>query len=428
MITSYFYNLLASYIKYHVGKNDRLVEIDPENAIISSAFPGNRIIKTDKNSQFRFNEKPADAILIQGNLHYVKDIQLYLEHLHTLCQPHTRLIIVYYSALWRPVVKIATAIGLRKRKPEENWLGHEDMENLLVLSGFEKVQRYSRILIPFYIPLVSWFANRFLAPMPLIRHFCLVNFMVARPYPAGKIRKPSVSVIIPARNEAGNIENIIKRMPKIGTRDELVFIEGHSTDETWERILHIKKRYGKKKNILAARQDGTGKGDAVRKGFSMATGELLVILDADLTVAPEDLPKFYDAFVSGKGEFLNGSRLVYPMEGEAMRFFNMVGNKFFAAAFSYLLGHRFKDTLCGTKAISRQNYLRLSGNRFYFGEFDPFGDFDLIFGAAKLGLKITEIPVAYKKRTYGQTNISRWTHGWLLLKMLLFAFKKIRFI
>jgi glycosyltransferase involved in cell wall biosynthesis len=214
----------------------------------------------------------------------------------------------------------------------------------------------------------------------------------------------------------------------MGPSDELIIIEGNSTDNTWTKIQEVAKKHKGTFTIKIGQQDGKGKGDAVRKGFSMASKEILMILDADLTVPPEDLPKFYKAIVEGKGEYINGSRLVYPMEKKAMRFFNMIGNKFFAMAFSFVLGQRFKDTLCGTKVLTRENYIQLAKNRTYFGDFDPFGDFDLIFGSARMGLKIVEVPIAYRERTYGDTNISRWHHGVILLRMLIFAARKIKFI
>jgi glycosyltransferase involved in cell wall biosynthesis len=235
-------------------------------------------------------------------------------------------------------------------------------------------------------------------------------------------------VVVPARNEAGNIESLIERVPRMGPDDELIFVEGHSTDGTWETIRKAAEQHGKSRRILIAQQDGRGKGDAVRKGFSLATREIFMILDADLTVPPEDLPRFYRAITGGVGEFINGSRLVYPMEDRAMRFLNMLGNRFFAYAFSFVLGQRFKDTLCGTKVLSKANYESIQRHRSFFGTFDPFGDFDLIFGAARLGLKIVEVPIRYRERRYGETNISRWTHGALLLRMVLFAARKIKFV
>ncbi len=217
-------------------------------------------------------------------------------------------------------------------------------------------------------------------------------------------------------------------MPKMGPDDEIIFVEGHSKDDTWQKIQEVQQKYAAQFKMISVKQDGVGKKDAVIKGFSLATKDIFMILDADLTVSPEDLPKFYRALVSDKGEFINGSRLVYPMEKQAMRFLNMIANKFFAIAFSFVLGEKFKDTLCGTKVLRRETYQRIKSHSSYFGDFDPFGDFDLIFGAARLGLKIVEIPIFYKERKYGSTNIRRWKHGLMLLRMLMFAARKIKFL
>jgi glycosyltransferase involved in cell wall biosynthesis len=269
--------------------------------------------------------------------------------------------------------------------------------------------------------------NRWLAPLPVLNWFALVRVSVARPLMAAWSSPPSVSIVVPARNEAGNIASLVERLPRMGPADELIFVEGHSTDATWEAIQQTAARFPERR-ITCIQQSGVGKGDAVRAGFDLARCEILMILDADLTVPPEELPKFYRARVSGVGEFINGSRLVYPMEAQAMRFINMVGNKFFALAFSFVLGQPFKDTLCGTKVIDRESYRQLAANRSYFGEFDPFGDFDLLFGAQRLGLQVVELPIRYRERTYGTTNIQRWRHGWLLIQMTLFAARRVKFI
>jgi glycosyltransferase involved in cell wall biosynthesis len=238
---------------------------------------------------------------------------------------------------------------------------------------------------------------------------------------------PSVSVIVPARNEAGNIEDILTRVPELGSQTELIFVEGQSNDSTYDTIKQLIAKFDDKKCKLF-QQTGTGKGDAVRMGFDRAQGDILMILDADMTVPPEDLSRFYDAIVGGRGEFINGVRLVYPLEDQAMRFFNILGNKFFSLAFSWLLGQPIKDSLCGTKVLWKSDYEMIAKNRDYFDNFDPFGDFDLLFGAAKLNHKIVEMPIRYRSRTYGDTNIDRWRHGWLLLKMVVFAARRIKFI
>ncbi|KGM55119.1 glycosyl transferase [Lysobacter daejeonensis GH1-9] len=424
---NYFYRLLSTYLRLYARPSDRVIEVDAVSGELQEILGSTESVSS---AQLRDagGGSTADYVILNGNLHYEADIQGYLAGIRTSLREDTRLLVVTYSALWRPFIQLATMLGLRRKTLESNWLADADIANFLRLTDFELVRRDSRVLLPMYIPLLSSVVNRYLAPLPGLRALALVNVYVARPARVERTTsRPSVSVVVAARNEAGNIDNIVRRVKNMGPDDELIFIEGGSSDDTWDRIVQAQKD-NPHRNIVIGKQDGKGKGDAVRKGFAMASKDILMILDADLTVPPEDLPKFYDALVSGKAEFINGSRLVYPMEKEAMRFLNMLGNKFFAAAFSFVLGQRFKDTLCGTKVLTRENYQRLARNRSYFGEFDPFGDFDLIFGASRMGLKVIEVPITYRERTYGETNISRWRHGALLLVMLVFASRKLKFI
>jgi hypothetical protein len=424
-VKAYLYQLLARYIGLFARGDDRIVNLDPVTVDLEAALPN---MQPASLADAETLLSQADVVVLNGNLHYERDIQDYLEQLHASVGASCRVVVIYYSALWRPMLSLANLLGWRRKTPELNWLAPSDVQNLLRLTNFESIRVEQKVLIPIYIPLISGFVNRFIAPLPGFNLLCLANVLVARPLQKPPLARPSVSIIVPARNEAGNIEAIVQRVPALGPDDELVFVEGGSTDDTWERIQDVIARYGASRRIIAARQDGRGKGDAVRKGFALARNEVLMILDADITVPPEDLPKFYRALVEGKGEFINGSRLVYPMERRAMRFLNLVGNKFFAAAFSFVLAQPLKDTLCGTKVITRRNYERLAANRSYFGEFDPFGDFDLLFGSARMGLKIVEVPILYRERTYGQTNISRWSHGALLIAMLVFGARRLKFV
>jgi len=372
-----------------------------------------------------------DVIIISNLIGYLSDVQEVFEGLHKVCHPQTRIIVNYHNFLWEPILNLSEKLGLKYRIPYLNWFTIQDVKNLLYLSGFDVYRNTKRMLIPANIPIISFIFNKYLAKLPIFRAFCLNFYTFAKPENRISVEEYSkkyvTSIVIPARNESGNIENAILRLPKFGKDLEIIFIEGNSTDDTWETIQKIAEKYKDTHNIKIGQQEGKGKGDAVRKGFGMATGDILMILDADLTVPPEDLPKFYDAIASGRGDFINGSRLVYSMEKNAMRFLNLLGNKFFSWAFSWLLERPFKDTLCGTKVLFREDYIRLINNRKFFGDFDPFGDFDLIFGAYKLNLKIVEMPIRYRERTYGETNISRFKHGWILLKMCFFAARKIKF-
>lgn len=393
---------------------------------------------TERHPELRFIEADAhdvpldetfDFIILSDLVNDLWDLQAVLRQAARLSSPRTRLIINTYSRVWQPVLGLARRLRLAVPELPQNWFVLEDLINLLNLGDFEVVRKWTEVVLPAPIPLVSSFCNRYLARLWPFKHLAMSNFLVARPL-ARELEptpEPVVSVIVPARNEAGNMTHILDRIPEMGGGTEVVFVEGHSRDDTYAAIERTIAAHPERRCQLL-RQTGVGKGDAVRLGFEKARGEVLMILDADLTMPPEDLPRFYDALRSGKGEFINGVRLVYPMEGQAMRFFNLLGNKFFSAAFSWLLGQSIKDTLCGTKVLWKTDYDLIAANRSHFGDFDPFGDFDLLFGAAHLNLKLADLPIRYRDRTYGATNIHRWRHGWLLLQMVAFAARRIKFI
>lgn len=405
----YYRQDVKALIKWLVPKSTNAIEIDDINKLLPKY------------------DKKIDYILLPNTLSISDNIQDLIKTLKKFVYEDTKVVVIYFNFFWKPILDLAEKLGWKDKSAREpNWLTEADIDNFFYLEGFEKVKSGKRFLIPFSIPYFSDFLNKFLAPLPLINGLCLTNWVIYRPNQ--KPRDFSVSIIIPARNEEGNMRGIFRKIPKFSKNTEIIFVEGHSTDNTYKVIQNEIKKYKGPFKASLYKQKGKGKGDAVRLGFSKAENELLMVLDADLTVDPKELPKFYYAACQGQGDLINGSRLVYPMEKQAMRALNYLGNKFFSWAFTYLLGQKIKDTLCGTKVILKKNYEKIAKNRHIFGDFDPFGDFDLIFGASKLNLKILEIPVRYKERTYGKTNISRFTHGWLLLKMVYFAAKNLKFV
>ncbi|HZL60282.1 MAG TPA: glycosyltransferase [Stellaceae bacterium] len=370
---------------------------------------------------------PFDAIVLADTIGMLDDCQATLAGLHPLCHRDTRLIVAYHNYLWEPVLRLAEKTGLRMPEPLTNWLRPADIANLLDLADFRPVREEWRQLIPKRLLGIGSFVNRFIATLPLIRRLCLRNYLVARPYAERRDARAelSASVIVPCRNERGNIAPLVARTPRFCRELEIIFVEGNSRDGTYEEIERVKTA-NPQYDIKLLKQDGKGKGDAVHKGFAAAHGDIVMILDADMTMPPEELPKFYDALARDKGEFINGTRLVYPLERDAMRLLNRIANHVFSALFSWLLNQRFTDTLCGTKALRRSHYRRIVAGRAYFGDFDPFGDFDLIFGASKLSLELVEVPIRYQARSYGETQISRFRHGWLLLRMVVFAYFKLK--
>ena len=373
---------------------------------------------------------PFDVVLLVNVVTQLSDVQATLEALHPLCHPRTRVVIYSYSRLWQPVLRLVEMLGLKYTQPPESWIPPEEIRNMLALADYETVRRDEQIVMPAHVPLLSDLLNRYVGPLPILSWFSLMYGIVARPAPVrahGRDASPTVSVVIPCRNESGHIRELVSRLPELSVGSEYLFVEGHSTDDT-EAVLRQVVAENPHRPLRLLKQPGRGKGDAVRMGFAEARGEVLLILDSDMGVAPEDVPKFVGALTRGKGEMINGSRLVYPIEGRAMRFLNLLANKAFAFLFSWLLGQQVRDTLCGTKALYRSDYARIAANRSFFGDFDPFGDFDLLFGAARLNLRIVDLAVRYHERQYGKTNISRFSHGLLLVRMSAFAAGKLKFL
>jgi SAM-dependent methyltransferase len=443
----WYHRRLEEIYRFHVSPHQKILEVGCADGHLLAALKPSRGVGVDfseemicrakkHHPQLEFIHADAhdlsgldeqfDVIILSDLVNDLWDVQQVFEGLQPLCTDHTRLILNFYSRLWHVPLSIARALNLAGPTLFQNWLTREDVNTLLRLANFETIRATKEILWPLAL---GGFANRFLVRVWPFDEMALSNFVIARlahPMPE-RAQQPSVSIIVPARNESGNIKAIFERIPKMGRETELIFVEGHSKDDTYAAIEREIAAHPSTPSLLL-RQTGIGKADAVRLGFSKARGDILMILDADLTVPPEDLPRFYEALVSGKGEFINGVRLVYPMEKEAMRTINFLGNKFFSLAFSWLLGQPIKDTLCGTKVLWKRDYDLIAANRSYFGDFDPFGDYDLLFGAAKLNRKIVDLPIRYRERTYGSTNISRWKHGLLLLRMVAFAARRIKFV
>jgi SAM-dependent methyltransferase len=424
-----------SVVELGCGRGDLLAALNPATGVGVDFAPEMIVRARARHRSLRFIESDIhdlaleasfDVIILSDLVNDVWDVQTVFEKVASLSHPRTRIILNCHSRLWELPLALARQLRMATPTLVQNWLTVEDVTNLLNLTDLEVIRHWPEILWPVHTPLLADVCNHVLAKLWPLRQLALSNFVVARPKPKPRSSTPSVSVVVPARNEAGNLPAIFERLPQLGEWTELILVEGHSADNTYETIERAMAAHPHQRCQLL-KQSGVGKGNAVREGFQKASGDMLMILDADLTVPPEDLPRFYDALCSGTGEFVNGVRLVYPMEKQAMRFANLLGNKFFGLAFSWLLSQSIRDTLCGTKVLWRADYELIAANRAYFGNFDPFGDFDLLFGAAKLNLRITDLPIHYRERQYGSTQIERWRHGWLLLRMVVFAARRLKF-
>ncbi|MDQ8207172.1 glycosyltransferase [Coraliomargarita sp. SDUM461003] len=445
-----FYSQLSGYFQFHVEPGLRVIEFGCGHGDLLAALKPSRGLGVDLSPKMIERAKiknPASNLeFVVGDLHstdlgekfdvvildylvgYLPDVHACIAQLRKHCHSRTRIYITSLNHSWQPLLSIAQRVGWATRQPLSNWLSSVDLQNILELNDFEVINSGTEQLLPFRIPLFSAFCNSFLVRLPIFRNFGMTLAIRARlnvkPTIEGEI---SCSVVVPARNESGNIRAALERIPILGKQTEIIFVEGNSVDDTWEVIQREVDAYKGPHRVQYLQQPGKGKWDAVFAGFAVAKGDVLVIQDGDLTAPPEDLPKFYDAIASGACEFANGCRLVYPMESQAMRFLNLLGNQFFAASLSFVLGQPIKDSLCGTKMMLRSDYERLLERIEVLGDFDPFGDFNLLFGSSMLDLRIRDILVRYRDRTYGDTNISRFRHGWILLRMTWFGLRKIRF-
>jgi SAM-dependent methyltransferase len=391
------------------------------NVEFAVAFPD----KEEFRQVFEADEK-FDYILF-NDIGDTVDVLEALRNLKPLCQRHTRLLITTYNHLWEPLVSFAEWVGMKVPRTEQNWLSIADVRNLLRLAGFEALETHRIVLLPKYVPLLSGFLNRFCARLPFLSKLCMTQVVVARMLPPPvSPEELSVSVVIPCKNEKGNVKEAVKRIPWLAGRTEILFCDDQSTDGTAEEVLRVQAACPDK-NIRLERGPGVCKSRNVWTGFNAATGDILMILDADLTTIPEELPYFIDVIASGQAEFVNGSRLVYPVPKGAMNGANMLGNKFFSVAFTYLLGQRVKDTLCGTKVLWRNDWERIKPFLGTWGTEDRWGDYELLFGAAKLNLKILDLPVHYQERIYGSTKMTKvFRNGLVMLKMCWHGFLKLK--
>lgn len=429
--TEYINILIASELSRLTRYYDRVIQWLPrqeDSMVILDNLDNKKKELAQEESEFpdlRGEVDQRTAILMNGTLNHHYDIEALLKKLKQSLSRTSRVLLVMYNPYLAWLYTLANRLGVHKGPLPTTFITRTDLENLAKLSGYSIVRTRNVVFIPWQIFGLGTVLNNIFSSVPIIRWLSFVYLVYLQPV-IPEEKKPSLSIVIPARNESGNIENVITRLQDFPAEIELIFVEGHSTDDTWDEILRIKEKYQASHNIHSYQQTGKGKADAVRLGFSHATGELLTILDADLTMPPEQLVRFYDAYCVGHADFINGSRLVYPIEGGAMRFLNRLGNVFFAHALSWILDARLGDSLCGTKLFAKHDYLRMQAWRVDFGDFDPFGDFEMIFPAQILGLGSIDIPIRYLARTYGETNISRFRHGVILLKMSWIGFVKIK--
>lgn len=441
----YYYGRMKRMLRFIVEPKKRVLDLRCETGHLLAALEPSRgvgveisdtMVKVARelHPELHFVKSDVEALELRETFDYILfnhifdtvDVLRAFEHIRRHCTPETQIVVINYNHLWQPLLNLASKIGLRAKFVEPNWVSENDVRGFLKLAGFRPVRKHRLLLLPKKVPLLSGLVNGFLARLPGLRRLCLMQVMVARPI-TEPMREEDlrVSVVVPCRNEAENVRHAVQRIPAMGRHTEILFCDDKSTDGTADEVLRLQALYPEK-DIRLVPGPGICKAENVWCGFRAARGDVLMILDADLTVMPEELPMFLRALAKSRGEFVNGSRLVYPMPELAMKFANIVGNKFFGLAFSFLLDQRIKDTLCGTKVLWRKDWLRMERSLGSWGIKDLWGDYELLFGASKLHLEIIEVPVHYQERIHGVTKMTRvFANGWRMLRICWHAAKHL---
>jgi SAM-dependent methyltransferase len=441
----YYYDRLRRLLRFIVEPHRRVLDVRCETGHFLAAVEpvrgvgveiGQEMVKQARGRypSLEFIQSDPEELNLDEEFDYVLfnhifdtvDILRVLVQIKRHCTRDTRLIVISYNQLWQPILELASKVGLRSRFVEPSWVSEYDIRGFLNLAGFRTIRTHRLILIPKKIPLLSHLLNEYVAKLPGVRRLCMMQLIVARPQPQPeRDQDVSVSVVVPCRNEHGNIEPAVERIPEMGIKTEIIFCDDKSIDGTAEEVRRMQALYPNR-DIRLVEGPGICKAENVWTGFRAARGDVLMILDADLAVMPEELQDFLRTLVSHQGEFINGSRLVYPMQDNAMKFANMVGNKFFGLAFSFLFDQRIKDTLCGTKVLWRRDWLRMERFLGRWGIKDLWGDYELLFGASRLHLEIVEVPVHYQERIHGVTKMTKvFLNGVRMLRICVHAWYRL---
>ena len=411
------------------GLGDLLASLNPSSGIGLNVAQGLTDRASQKHPRLEFHTSDVDSaglprsfepqyIVMTNMLDYVHDIWDVMGSLKPAVHEHTLLIITTNNPLWAPLLRLASNLKLRFPESPRNFITNRDICSVLHLQGFDIVEEGLTLPVPKRIPVLGDLINAIVPEVPVLRFVSSLQYIAARP----RIPRPplSCSVVIPCHNEADNIQECLRRVPNIGTRTEIVVVDDGSTDDTCQRVKEVMAADSRVRLIVLEKNQG--KASAVRAGFEAAEGDVLMILDADMAVTPEELPKFLTPLQDGTADLVNGTRLIYPMHGKAMKVANFLGNKGFCFLASKVIRQRVSDTLCGTKAFLKRDFVRMpiSGT-------EHWGDFDLLFGAARLKLRILEIPVHYTERRAGKSKMRAMIEGWSFLWSCLTGWRSLRF-
>lgn len=438
---SYYYSNIKAFISRIFPPGSKVLEVGCGTGEILASMNPKRGVGIDisqkmvelakqKYPQYTFIHAPIEDLDIDEKFDYVimvdvvdhvYDVVDVFTSLRRFCHPTTRIILTTISPWWEPILSLMEKLSAKMPEGPHNFIEKRILGNMIEMVGFSVSYSGYLLLFPKWIPILSYIMNSIGVRIWGLNRLSAVQYMIIQP----EFKKTfdlglGCSVIIPCHNEEDNIESAVRRIPSMGKETEIIVVNDGSTDGTAEKVRALQKEISNLK--LVDYSPNRGKGQAVKQGFDAATQEVIMILDADVSTPPEELPRFFEPLNRGVCQFVNGTRMVYPMEEQAMRTVNLFFNKMFGYMMSFITQQTLTDTLCGTKALYRSDYKRMQWG------IDRWGDFDLLFGAAKMGSKIMEVPVHYLTRQSGESKMKSLKHGIHLLIACVKGFRQLIFI
>jgi len=331
----------------------------------------------------------------------------FFDKLDSSLNEEAKVIVSYYSKIWKPFFFIFSLFGLIRNYKNSLFFSKDTLEIFLRTGNFEISKKIPNYFIPFNIPIINKFLSILINFLPFLDNLSVTKVFYLRKKNYKKRQNKKISLIIPCKNEQGNILNIVTDAKKeLIIPYEIIFVDDKSSDNTFQIIIDCKKKFSDV-DIQVTKGPGKGKSLAVNEGIKIATGYYSIIFDADMTVNMKDINVFYNAISNGNADIINGSRLVYKPYTGAMRYLNFLGNKFFSKLSSFITGELITDTLCGSKCFITKDFK-------IFNEFkdnnninDIWGDFNILYSSNFYGLKCIDLPVRYYERVEGETKMKK---------------------
>ena len=363
--------------------------------------------------------KKYQRIILTDVVENYDDVFALLNIVSNLLTIDGKLIISSINTKYLILSRTLEFLKLKDSNENTSYIHVKKIRNITSGVGLEYQKFYTKQLFPFSFFYVGNVINKIMEIISFQLNLGIKTYIIFRPAIITN-SKNSKSIIIPAKNEEGNLVELVSRIPKF-ENTEIIFSYGKSKDNTLKVMKQITQS-NKLFKFKLVKQTKNGKANAVWEALNVVENDLIAILDADISVDPETLSDFFDIIEKNNADFVNGTRLIYDMEKNSMRFLNRIGNRFFQFFISKIIKEALTDSLCGTKVFKKSYLNDLYFWQNIFGKKDPFGDFDLIFAAAYSGQKIVEMPIVYRERKYGTTQIARFKDGFKLLFYLTASF------